>query len=171
MGPRRERSEEEQPDEAGWPKDEPEHDPEFNGRVGEVERILAAVERRQFDRRKAERNRQVGILVSVGGFMLALGSCFTAVASKAGFKVFGLSDQNAAIELRLNELQKSLVDNYKLDSVSIVERQELRSYVRLITAVECVKAGQEVLIVMKLQGMSCDAVVPAGVRQLNPNTP
>jgi hypothetical protein len=80
--------------------------------------------------------------VSVGGFMLALGSCFTAVASKAGFRVFGLSDQNAAIELRLNDFRSPSFDNYKLDSVSIVERQELRSYVRLITAVECVKAGR-----------------------------
>lgn len=75
----------------------------------EVERLMEELERRQFDRRRGNRWKQISQWIGVVGFSLTMGSCAAAVAARMGWRVLGTPDDVTYLQASVSGLTTRVV--------------------------------------------------------------
>lgn len=125
-----------------------------------VEEFMLELERRQFDRRKSNRFKQISQWATVAGLCISLGACTATVAARLGWRLLGTPDDVIV-------LQKDMVA-VKADVEGLKRNHDVdRVYIQFLVVARCLELTEKEAVLLSATPVKCtDVLNRANLRNL-----
>lgn len=127
--------------------------PQEEEQLREAEEYLEHLNRRFFDRRKINRQKQITWIIGVALGCIAIGTFLGTVGSKAGWSLFGPSDEIRRIDTRLIKVEQD-VDTLKRQRITDGEK------IDILIGLSCAKAGEIESAILVFNSVNCARFLP-----------